>query len=116
MGQVLEPNLVPSEALRWLVCLTDGDDLGSSRPNQRGQLVSQMLGSSSAPAGLNMVMITVGALKSENVQVIQSWVKQVTTQGGQGVHLGDKDATGIAKAFEVVAEFLAAEVGGATEC
>eukprot|EP00439_Symbiodinium_sp_Y106_P075642 s39_g15.t1 len=111
-----QPNLVPPEALRWLVCLTDGDDLGSSRPNQRGQLVSHMLGSGNAPAGLNMVMITVGALKSENVQVIQSWVKQVTSQGGQGVHLGDKDATGIAKAFEVVAEFLAAEVGGATEC
>lgn len=111
-----QPNLVPPEALRWLVCLTDGDDLGSSRPNQRGQLVSHMLGSGNAPAGLNMVMITVGALKSENVQVIQSWVKQVTSQGCQGVHLGDKDATGIAKAFEVVAEFLAAEVGGATEC
>lgn len=110
-----KPSLVPNEAARWLVCLTDGDDLGSSRPNARGQLVSQMLAGSSL-ASLNMVMITVGTLKQENVQVIQSWVRQVSAQGGKGVHLGDKDATGIAKAFEVVAEFLAAEVGGATEC
>jgi len=111
-----KPGLVPPEALRWLVCLTDGDDLGSSRPNSRGELVTKMLASGAAPAGLNMVMITVGALKAENVQVIKSWVDLVTAKGGQGAHLGDKDATGIAKAFEVVAEFLAAEVGGATEC
>jgi len=111
-----KPSLVPNEAARWLVCLTDGDDLGSSRPNARGQLVSQMLASGSVLAALNMVMITVGTLKAENVQVIQSWVKQVSSQGGKGLHLGDKDATGIAKAFDVVAEFLAAEVGGATEC
>lgn len=111
-----KPGLVPKEAARWLVCLTDGDDLGSSRPNAHGQMVSQMLASGNVLAALNMVMITVGTLKTENVQVIQSWVRQVSAQGGKGVHLGDKDATGIAKAFEVVAEFLAAEVGGATEC
>lgn len=111
-----QPQLAPADALRWLVCLTDGDDLGSSRPNARGELVNNMLASGKAPAGLNMVMITVGALKTENVRVIQSWVKHVKTQGGEGAHLGDKDASGIAKAFEVVAEFLATEVGGATEC
>lgn len=116
LGMLSQRGIAPPGASRWLVCLTDGDDLGSSRGNTRGELVSRALLGRSIPAGLNMIMITVGSLKPENVHVIQSWVKHVSSAGGKGLHLGDKDASGISKAFDVVAEYLAGEVGGATEC
>jgi len=104
-----------TEALPWLVCLTDGDDLGSRPQNARGELVTKML-QAGVPMRLNMVMITVGALKASNVQIIDSWVERVHSAGGLGRHLPERDAATIAKAFEVVAECLAAEVGGAIEC
>lgn len=110
-----KPGGVPGEALKWLVCLTDGDDLGSRRENSRGEIVTQML-NSGATATLNMVMITVGALRAQNLKIIDSWVDKVSSVGGLGKHVSEKDAGAIAKAFEVVAECLAAEVGGATEC
>lgn len=110
-----QPLLTPAEALPWLVCLTDGDDLGSRPQNARGELVTKML-QAGVPAHLNMVMITVGALNATNVQIIDSWVERVHAAGGLGRHLPERDAATIAKAFEVVAECLAVEVGGATEC
>lgn len=33
----------PPDAPRWLVCLTDGDDLGSRRDNTHGELVTRAL-------------------------------------------------------------------------
>lgn len=111
-----QPNLAaPREARRWLICLTDGDDLGSRAQNARGELVTQML-RNSPPAHLNTVFITVGALQAINMQIIDSWVDRVQKGGGFGRHLPEKDAASIAKAFDVVAEYLATEVGGATEC
>uniref|UniRef100_A0A7S2G0E3 VWFA domain-containing protein n=1 Tax=Alexandrium andersonii TaxID=327968 RepID=A0A7S2G0E3_9DINO len=110
-----QPNVAPAEALKWLVCLTDGDDLGSRRENARGEIVNQML-HAGIPSNLNMVMITVGSLRAGNVKVIDSWVEKVSSTGGLGRHVSEKDAAAIAKAFDVVAECLATEVGGATEC
>jgi len=107
--------LVHPQSPRWLVCLTDGDDLGSRKENAGGELVSLMLGSGTTP-NLNMIMITVGKLKAKNVSVIDGWVNQVCKGGGEGKHLSEKDAATITKAFNVVADFLAVEVGGATEC
>jgi cell division inhibitor SulA len=109
------PGLVPPDASRWLICLTDGDDLGSRRENSQGQMVTHML-NSGASAHLNMVMITVGSLKAGNLKVIDNWCEQVSMSGGLGRHVSEKDAAAIAKAFEVVVECLATEVGGATEC
>eukprot|EP00929_Paragymnodinium_shiwhaense_P073821 TRINITY_DN37715_c0_g1_i1.p1 TRINITY_DN37715_c0_g1~~TRINITY_DN37715_c0_g1_i1.p1 ORF type:complete len:2022 (-),score=662.37 TRINITY_DN37715_c0_g1_i1:112-6177(-) len=104
-----------SQGPKWLVCLTDGDDLGSRPDNSNGQLVSNIL--RMPPAGLNMVMITVGRLKERNLQVIDSWVNQVSrVPGALGKHVSEKDASKISMAFEVVAECLAAEVGGAMVC
>lgn len=110
-----KPGLLPPDASRWLVCLTDGDDLGSRRENAQGQMVTHML-NSGASSHLNMVMITVGSLRANNLKVIDNWCEQVSASGGLGRHVSEKDAAAIAKAFEVVAECLAAEVGGATEC
>eukprot|EP00928_Gymnodinium_smaydae_P063628 TRINITY_DN47149_c0_g1_i1.p1 TRINITY_DN47149_c0_g1~~TRINITY_DN47149_c0_g1_i1.p1 ORF type:complete len:1550 (+),score=417.94 TRINITY_DN47149_c0_g1_i1:130-4779(+) len=110
-----KPGLVAPGAPKWLVTLTDGDDLGSRRENASGQLVNQMLQAGGA-GSINMVTITVGRLKQQNLQVISSWAEQVKKLGGTGLHVSEKDASGIAMAFEVVAECLSAEVGGATEC
>mmetsp|Transcript_94741 Transcript_94741/g.263187 ORF Transcript_94741/g.263187 Transcript_94741/m.263187 type:complete len:196 (+) Transcript_94741:3-590(+) len=100
---------------KWLVCLTDGDDLGSRPENSQGQVVTKMLAEKGL-GDLNVIMITVGQLKDQNVQLINSWVSQVSATGGVGRHLSERNAAAIASAFEVVAEFLDAEVGGATEC
>eukprot|EP00929_Paragymnodinium_shiwhaense_P000642 TRINITY_DN10088_c0_g1_i3.p1 TRINITY_DN10088_c0_g1~~TRINITY_DN10088_c0_g1_i3.p1 ORF type:complete len:1644 (-),score=470.94 TRINITY_DN10088_c0_g1_i3:125-5056(-) len=100
---------------RWIVCLTDGDDLGSHPQNSQGQMVSQMLRDGHA-RNLNMVVVTVGALKALNVQIINSWTERIRAQGNFGRHLPERDAASIAKAFDVVAECLAVEVGGAVEC
>jgi Mg-chelatase subunit ChlD len=110
-----QPGLVPTEGMRWLVCLTDGDDLGSQRGNQNGEMVTQML-HTSPPANLNIVMITVGPMKEQNLKIMDTWVERVTKSGGQGTRISEKDAVNITKAFEVVAEYLAADVGGAVEC
>lgn len=110
-----QPNSAAPNAQRWLICLTDGDDLGSRANNARGELVTQMLGNC-PPAHLNTVFITVGALQAINMQIIDSWVDRVHKGGGFGRLLAEKDAASISKAFDVVAECLAAEVGGATEC
>jgi Mg-chelatase subunit ChlD len=110
-----QPALVPLDGMRWVICLTDGDDLGSQRGNQSGELVTQML-QSSGLANLNMVMITVGPMKQQNLQIMDSWVNHVTGAGGQGMRISETDAVNITKAFEVVAEYLAADVGGAVEC
>jgi len=110
-----QPGLAPPEAPRWLVCLTDGDDLGSRRENARGEQVNKML-DAGTPANLNMVMITVGRLKECNLQVIDRWVEQVVAAGGFGRHLSERNAAAITGAFEVVAECLSLDVGGATEC
>jgi len=102
-------------APRWLVCLTDGDDLGSRWDNKAGEQVTKQL-KEKLVDDLNMVMITVGQLDKDNVKVIDHWAELVTEAGGIGLHVSQSDAAGIAAAFEVVAEYLAAEVGGATEC
>jgi Mg-chelatase subunit ChlD len=104
----------PPESPRWLICLTDGDDIGSRRENENGEIVARMLDSENDK--LNMIMITVGKLKSKNLRIIDSWSDQVARNGGHGQHLSEKDAVSIGKAFEVVAEALAADVGGAIEC
>jgi len=110
-----QPGLAPPEASRWLVCLTDGDDLGSRAHNARGELVTKML-EAGTPAHLNMMVITVGSLKAVNVQIIDAWANKVSAAGGNGRHLSEKDAAAITKAFDVVAEYLAADLGGAVEC
>lgn len=111
-----QPGLqIPNAAKRWLLCLTDGDDLGSRPQNAQGQWVSHML-EASPPANFSLVVITVGVLKRINASIIDSWVQKVCARNGVGKHLSEKDAATIARAFDVVAECLAAEVGGATEC
>jgi len=107
---------LPPDAARWLVCLTDGDDLGSRADNQQGQQVTRMLNLSSLVARLNMMMITVGMLKANNLKIIDSWCERVSMAGGLGKLVAEKNAKDISKAFEVVYECLASEVGGATEC
>jgi len=109
------PGLAPVGAPRWLVCLTDGDDLGSRRENARGEQVCKML-EVGMPANLNMIMITVGRLKETNLRVIDCWVDQVSAAGGFARHLSERNATAIQQSFEEVAECLASDVGGATEC
>jgi len=106
---------MPADAARWLVCLTDGDDLGSQPQNGRGEIVTRMLHDGSQ-SKLNMVVVTVGSLKAINVQIIQAWVERVSKVGGLGRHIPEKNAAAIAQAFDVVAECLAVEVGGAVEC
>jgi len=105
----------PSETKRWLICLTDGDDLGSIPQNAKGEIVNQMLGSNIL-RNLNMVLITVGSFKDLNLQIISAWAQKVSAAGGVGCHLPEKDAASIGEAFDVVAEYLAVEVGGAIEC
>lgn len=109
-------DLAAPTAPRWLVCLTDGDDLGSRRENAGGEMVTRMLDAEGITDNLNMVMITVGKLKEKNLSVIDSWVERVATAGNIARHLSNQDAASISQAFSVVAECLAAEVGGATEC
>eukprot|EP00403_Amphidinium_massartii_P021214 CAMPEP_0178402572 /NCGR_PEP_ID=MMETSP0689_2-20121128/16912_1 /TAXON_ID=160604 /ORGANISM="Amphidinium massartii, Strain CS-259" /LENGTH=1582 /DNA_ID=CAMNT_0020023479 /DNA_START=98 /DNA_END=4843 /DNA_ORIENTATION=+ len=96
------------EARHWLICLTDGDDLGSQIGNTRGEQVNELL-SSGAVHDLNMVVITVGALQAANVEIVSSWAERVSAAGGIGRHLLEKDAGRISEAFDVVAECLAAE-------
>uniref|UniRef100_A0A7S1PM06 VWFA domain-containing protein n=1 Tax=Alexandrium catenella TaxID=2925 RepID=A0A7S1PM06_ALECA len=119
VGQCLQllaqPGVAGPESPRWLVCLTDGDDLGSRRENARGEQVNRMLDDGVA-ANLNMIMITVGRLKEANLRVIDSWVERVIAAGGFGRHLSERNAAAITGAFEVVAEVLSSDVGGATEC
>lgn len=114
LQMLTQPGTTPSECQRWLVCLTDGDDHGSKTNNSRGQLVTALL-DNQVPANLNMMMITVGQLRDQNVRVIEHWVDRVGQAGGIGQHLSPAAAK-IDSAFSVVAEFLAAEVGGANEC
>jgi len=95
--------------------LTDGDDMGSKRDNAQGQLVTQMV-NAGFPQQLNMAMITVGSMQEQNVRIIQSWCERVSASGGLGKHLEEQNAGQIAEAFDVIAEYIAAEVGGATEC
>jgi len=115
LQQLGQAGLAPPEAPRWLVCLTDGDDLGSRRENMGGELVTRAL-ETSPPANLNMVMITVGKLKEKNLRVIDGWVDRVAAAGGFAQHLSERNAAAITSAFSVVAECLSADVGGATEC
>jgi len=114
LDQLASPGLSTAEASRWLICLTDGDDLGSRRENSIGQLVNRKL-ETNPPSNLNMVMITVGSIKTEMVSTIAGWVERTKARGGHGQLLSEKDAGNIKMAFQVVAECLAAEVGGATE-
>jgi len=115
LEQLHQPGLAPVDAPRWLVCLTDGDDIGSRAGNANGEIVNQML-LARAPPNLNMVMITVGTLKEKNLKVIEDWVTKVSQAGGVGQLQSEKSAIHIKKAFDVVAEVLAVDVGGATEC
>merc|ERR1719410_586899 len=107
--------LASPDQSRWLVCLTDGDDIGSSFGNRSGERVTEIL-KSKMPKNLNMVMITVGQLQERNLQVMEGWVSMITRSGGVGQLLAEKSAVDIRKAFDVVAEVLAVDVGGATEC
>jgi len=100
---------------RWLVCLTDGDDAGSSLQNRQGEVVSKLL-ATKMPRDFNLLVITVGEMKAANIQIITSWTQRVTSSGGLGRLLCEKDAGTIGRAFDEVAEFLTAEVGGAIEC
>lgn len=104
----------PADAVRFLVCLTDGDDLGSQPQNARGEFVTRMLCEGSQKQ-LNLLVVTVGPLQAVNIQIIKSWTERVAQAGGVGKHIPEKDAATIGKAFDVVAECLA-EVGGAVEC
>jgi len=104
-----------AQSEKWLVCLTDGDDAGSQQRNSQGELVTQSL-ASSMPTDMNLLVITVGAMKASNIQIISGWTERVNAAGGLGRLLAEKDAATIARAFEVVAELLCAEVGGAVEC
>jgi len=113
--KLLKQGEATSGADNWLICLTDGDDAGSQRQNAQGELVTQLL-ASAPPADLSMMVITVGAMKANNIQIINAWTERVRASGGVGKLLAEKDAATIGKAFEVVAEHLAAEVGGAVEC
>lgn len=106
--------VAPANWARWLVCLTDGDDIGSRIQNCRGQEVTRMIESRSIK-NLNTVFITVGRLKEHNVKIIDTWVERVCSFGGLGRHVSEKDAAAIEMAFDVVAECLAADVGGAVE-
>jgi hypothetical protein len=105
---------VPLDSPRWLICLTDGDDIGSRKENENGEVVARLL--DSGIDKLNMIMITVGKLKANNLRTIGSWTDRVARNGGHGQLLSEKDAVSIGKAFEVVAEALASDVGGAIEC
>merc|ERR1719359_697810 len=78
-----QPGSAPAGAEKWLVSLTDGDDVGSQVRNSHGELVTQML-TSSMPSDLNMLVITVGAMKASNVQIIASWTERVAAAGGLG--------------------------------
>lgn len=101
---------------KWLVCLTDGDDIGSRPTNANGEVVTDMLQKGSN-TNLNMMMITVGKLKEKNIRVIDQWMSTLNATGGMGRHILQKDAGAIGQAFEVVADCLAAyDVGGAIEC
>lgn len=113
--QLLGRAQVDPQASRWLICLTDGDDLGSQRENASGQLVSAAL-QAGGPPNLNMIMITVGPMRPANLHIIGSWVERVKKTGGHGQLIAQKDAAQISMAFQVVAECLAGEAGGATEC
>jgi len=110
-----QPGAAHANSEKWLVCLTDGDDAGSQAQNAQGQLVTQSL-SSGMPSDMNLLVITVGAMKASNIQIITGWTERVSAAGGLGRLLAEKDAATIGRAFEVVAEFLSAEVGGAVEC
>lgn len=115
LQQLGQAGLAQADAPRWLVCLTDGDDLGSRRENLNGELVTRAL-ETTPPPNLNMVMITVGKLKEKNVRVIDGWVDRVAATGGFAQHLSEKNAAAITTAFSVVADILSADLGGATEC
>lgn len=110
-----DPTVALAKGPRWMVCLTDGDDVGSKRDNAQGELVTKMLDSGAVP-NLNMVIITVGVMAEKNVKVIKTWVNSLVASGGIGQHVSEKDASQIETAFNVVAEVLAADVGGAVEC
>jgi len=104
------------DTARWLVCLTDGDDIGSRPGNTSGEVVTQMLRSGSN-VNLNIMMITVGKLKEKNVKVIDQWMAMLNDTGGMGKHISPKEASEIGQAFDVVADVLASyDVGGAIEC
>mmetsp|Transcript_11226 Transcript_11226/g.26403 ORF Transcript_11226/g.26403 Transcript_11226/m.26403 type:complete len:134 (-) Transcript_11226:60-461(-) len=115
LEQLHQPGLAPPDSPRWLVCLTDGDDIGSRAGNTNGEVVSRMLLGGVAQK-LNMVVITVGALKEKNLKVIGSWVSRVSQMGGLGQLMSEKTAASVRRAFEAVAEVLAVDVGGVTEC
>lgn len=114
--QVLaKPGIVAPDSPKWLICLTDGDDLGSRHGNSRGEMTTSMFSQNIVPK-LNLAMITVTPLKPENARVISGWIDMVNGGGGMGRLMAESSAVNIASAFEVVAEALAADVGGATEC
>jgi len=110
-----QPSFTSAGARRWLVCLTDGDDAGSQSRNAKGEMVTQML-NSMASASFNLLAITVGPLKMINSTVINGWVSRVSNAGGIARLMAEKDSATIARAFDVVAEYLSVEVGGVVEC
>merc|ERR1719210_1966367 len=75
-----QPGLVSPDQSRWLVCLTDGDDIGSNAGNKSGEQVTEIL-KTKMPKNLNMVMITVGEMKEKNMQVMEGWVSMITRSG-----------------------------------
>jgi len=116
LGQLSMKGTAPASVPKWLICLTDGDDIGSKRENMNGELVARLL-QAGIPPNLNMVMITVGKLKDKNTKIIDSWIDSVASRGGFAQHMRDTNAAQITESFEAVAEVLvAADVGGATEC
>jgi len=115
IDQLHQQGTAPASLPRWLVCLTDGDDIGSRGGNTSGEAVTQKLLAGAAPK-TNMAIITVGTLKEKNLKVIEGWVAHVSQSGAYGQLLSEQSAASIRRAFDVVAEVLAVDVGGAMVC
>merc|ERR1712232_333691 len=104
----------PDHFSRWLVCLTDGDDVGSSKDNQ---FVTNQL--TQCAGRLNMITITVESkyakLKPQTVQAVTSWAALISKAGCVGKYVPAEDASKIMESFNVVAQVLERETRGSIE-
>lgn len=108
-----------SKEVKFLVCLTDGDDNASWQNNRNGEAVMQAL--RHGIAGLNLIIISVGQLAESSLRVFRGWVETAKTHGGKGQLITvDRAASSgmfsIGVAFEQVAEVIQAETTGFMEC
>jgi len=106
--------VAPDHFSRWLVCLTDGDDVGSSKDNQ---FVTNQL--TQCAGRLNMITITVESkyakLKPQTVQAVNSWAALISKAGCVGKYVPAEDASKIMESFNVVAQVLERETRGSIE-